>query len=106
MTCDDTQCLPPTKKTFQCIFEINSNSLDETILKLLFFFAAILFTLISIAQEIKPVQFTFKATRNQQGKALLLIKANVSDGVQLLSIKKKTPDDAFISTITFDSICK
>jgi thiol:disulfide interchange protein len=64
---------------------------------------ALLLSIISIAQETKPVQFSFQAVREGGDKASVLIKAQVNKGVQLFSTKKQSADDAFVSAITFDT---
>ena len=69
-------------------------------------FSVTLGILISIsltAQDTLPVQFTFKAQRDGEGNAFVIIKATISKGVQLLSAKKQTADEAFISAVGFDS---
>src|SRR4051812_30267343 len=71
------------------------------------FFILSFFVCIKItAQVTPPVQFNFSANRDASGKAFVLIKAKVQPGVHLFSAIKKTPDDAFISTIDFDSTVK
>ena len=58
------------------------------------------------AQEIKPVEFSFTGGRDAKGQAFIDIKAKLADSIQLFSVKKKTLDDAFISSIEFDSSSK
>jgi thiol:disulfide interchange protein len=68
-------------------------------------FSLLLFFLIShtlTAQVSKHVQFSFSGNRDEKG-AYLSIKAKVSDKVQFFSTKKKSADDAFISSVDFDS---
>ena len=50
-----------------------------------------------------PVQFSFAGGRDAGGKAYIAIKATISDSLQLFSAKKKKADDAFISSVEFDS---
>src|ERR1044071_600014 len=71
--------------------------------KLLLFTVSIFFSLLSVAQDVKPVQFAFTADRIKGGHAIISIKANIKEGVQLLSAKKQKADDAFISQVFFDS---
>ncbi|HEX8331729.1 MAG TPA: cytochrome c biogenesis protein CcdA [Segetibacter sp.] len=70
--------------------------------KLLSLLTGVFFTIISIAQD-KLVQFSFNAERTGKDVAVITIKAKVKPGVQLFSIKKQTADDAFITSITFDT---
>ena len=53
-----------------------------------------------------PVQFSFTGGRDAGGKAYIAIKATISDSLQLFSTKKKKADDAFISSVEFDSSTK
>lgn len=71
--------------------------------KLVLFIIVIFFSLLSVAQETKPVQFAFTATRTGNDHAIITIKATVKKGVQLLSVKKQNADDAFVSQVIFDS---
>src|ERR1044072_5528274 len=71
--------------------------------KLLLLVTGILFSILSVAQDTKPVQLTFTADRTKDGYAIITIKAAVKDGVKLLSAKKQNADDAFISQVVFDS---
>lgn len=71
--------------------------------QLLLLFTALIFCIPSTAQDKQPVQFTFLALRDASGKANIIIKAKVSDGAKLLSIKKQQADDVFISAVGFDS---
>ena len=73
------------------------------IAQLLLLFTALIFCIPSTAQDKQPVQFTFLALRDASGKANIIIKAKVSDGVKLLSVKKQQADDVFISAVGFDS---
>jgi thiol:disulfide interchange protein DsbD len=58
------------------------------------------------AQETKPVQFYPSSGRDPSGQAFVLIKAKVADGVKVFSAKKKSPDDAFVTSVDFDSTSK
>lgn len=58
------------------------------------------------AQEFKPVQFSFSANRDASGQAFVLIKAKFANDFTLFSAKKKSPDDAFVTTVDFDSAKK
>ncbi|HEX8356114.1 MAG TPA: cytochrome c biogenesis protein CcdA, partial [Segetibacter sp.] len=49
------------------------------------------------------MQFNFSAERDASGAAYLRVKATIADGVKLFSITKKSPDDAFLTTVSFDS---
>ncbi len=73
-------------------------------LQFLFLFACILFTISTTAQDIKPVQFVFSTGQTANGAAYLSIKASINKGAHLLTIKKQSPGDAFISTISFDTL--
>ena len=73
------------------------------IAQLLLLFTAIIFCIPSTAQDKQPVQFTFLALRDASGKANIIIKAKVSEGAKLLSVKKQQADDVFISAVGFDS---
>ncbi len=53
-----------------------------------------------------PVQFSFSGGRDAGGKAYIAIKATIGDSLHLFSAKKKKADDAFISSIDFDSTTK
>ncbi len=55
------------------------------------------------AQDTNPVQFTFKAIRNDSGKAILHISALLKPGAQILSAKPVTTEDPFVSAVEFDS---
>ena len=71
--------------------------------QLLLLFTVILFCIPATAQDKKPVQFSFATQRDASGKAIVIIKARVIEGAKLLSVKKQQPDDAFVSTVEFDS---
>ncbi len=58
------------------------------------------------AQDKSPLQFSFSAGSNASGQRYISIKAKLADSVQLFTIKKQTAEDAFISTISFDSTSK
>ena len=71
--------------------------------QLLLLFTAIIFCIPATAQDKQPVQFTFIAQRDAAGKANIIIRAKVSDGAKLLSVKKQQADDVFVSAVGFDS---
>src|SRR4051794_37323939 len=75
--------------------------LFKPFLLLLFYFVSHSLT----AQVSKHVQFSFSGNRDHSG-AFISIKAKIADKVQLFSTKKKSPDDAFISSVEFDSSAK
>ncbi len=58
------------------------------------------------AQETKPVQFYFSADRDASGQAFVSIKAKVANNVKVFSAKKKLPDNAFVTSVDFDSTSK
>lgn len=67
-------------------------------------FLLTLFIAYTVAAQVqKPVQFSFVGGRDQAG-SFILMKAKIADNVKLFSIKKKSADDAFISSIEFDSL--
>jgi thiol:disulfide interchange protein DsbD len=72
----------------------------------LFFLFLAFFASYTLTAQTKPVQLTFSANRDNRGKAYVSIKAKVSGSAQLFSAKKKSPDDAFISSVEFDSSSK
>jgi thiol:disulfide interchange protein DsbD len=49
------------------------------------------------------VQFTFQAERTGKDEAVVIIKAKVNKEVQLFSTRKLSAEDAFITSIAFDS---
>lgn len=57
------------------------------------------------AQVSKPVQLSFSAERNEKG-AFVRIKAKLAPKVQVFSTRKSSADDAFVSTVQFDSSAK
>ena len=67
---------------------------------LIVFFSSIL---ILPAQQTKPVQFLFSAGRVNDSLAYLTVKASVAKGSYLFSVKKQSAEDAFISSVKFDS---
>ena len=67
---------------------------------LIVFFSSIL---ILPAQQTKPVQFLFSAGRVNDSLGYLSVKASVAKGSYLFSVKKQSAEDAFISSIKFDS---
>jgi thiol:disulfide interchange protein DsbD len=73
------------------------------LLRYFFLALCIFFSLLITAQVKQPVQFNFSAERDASGAAYLRVKATIADGVKLFSITKKSPDDAFLTTVSFDS---
>ncbi len=63
----------------------------------------VLFATTCIAQEKQPVHFTFSANRANDTTVYLSVIAKMEKGVQLFSIKQHQKEDAFISTIQFDT---
>ena len=72
------------------------------LVKRIFTVLALLITLHSTAQ-VKPVQFSFYGGRNANGQAFIEIKVKLTDSIQLFSAIKKNPNEAFISSVEFDS---
>lgn len=72
--------------------------------KFILFFANFLFTLSTlVAQEKKPVQFLFSTVRINDSIVHLSVKANIEKGTQLFSVKKRSDDDSFVSSLFLDS---
>ncbi len=71
-----------------------------------FFTVLALLITLHITAQVKPVQLSFYGGRNAKGQAFIDIKAKLADSIQLFSAIKKSPDDAFISSIEFDSSSK
>ncbi len=74
--------------------------------KPVFFVLGFFISLLVTAQETQPVQFTFSAVRNTAGQAIVSIKAKIADSAKLYSAKKKLPDEAFVSSVVFDTASK
>lgn len=55
------------------------------------------------AQDTKPVQFSFSVNRTSDSVVNLVVKAAMAKGVSLFTAKKQQPDNAFISSIHFDT---
>ncbi len=76
-------------------------------MKKLFYSLLILFGLIIfnkvVAQDLKPVQFAFNTQRVNDSLVLLKIKASIAKNVSLFSVKKRTNDDPFVSSLQLDS---
>lgn len=70
--------------------------------KILFILCFIRFGITATAQE-KLVQFYFTTERSNDSLVLFKAKATISKGLELFSTKKGNIDDAFITTISFDS---
>lgn len=71
--------------------------------QLILSFFLVLSFFISTAQDKKPVQFYFAATRVSDSLVSLSVKAILQDSVQLFSVKKSSEEDPFISSLTLDS---
>ena len=72
--------------------------------KIIFFVVPFLLAqTILIAQEKKPVQLIFSFIRTNDSIVNLSVKANIVKGTQLFSIKKRSEDDSFVSSLFFDS---
>ena len=56
------------------------------------------------AQDKQPVQFSFTAERANDSLVTLFVKAKIDKGTSLFSVKKQNEEDAFISSIHFDSV--
>ena len=72
-------------------------------LKGLFFLTAILLSNHMIAQDTKPVQFRFKAERQNDSLVHLQIFAKVNQPAQLFSVKQRQAEDPFVSSLILDS---
>lgn len=72
-------------------------------LKGVFLITGFLISYTMAAQVNKPVQFSFLADRDASGQAFISIKAKVADGYKVFSAKKKSPEDAFVTSVDFDS---
>ncbi|MBY0481426.1 MAG: thioredoxin family protein [Chitinophagaceae bacterium] len=59
-----------------------------------------------IAQDKKPVQFSFNAGRTNDSVVLLTVKATIAKHTQLFSVKKHVADDPFVSSLQLDSSAK
>ncbi len=72
--------------------------------KIVFFVVIFLITLTTlVAQEKKPVQFIFSTVRVNDSIVHLSVNVNIQKGTQLFSVKKRSEDDAFISSIFLDT---
>lgn len=69
---------------------------------LLVLFGVIIFNKV-VAQDIKPVQFAFNTQRVNDSLVLLKIKVSVAKNISLFSVKKRTNDDPFVSSLLLDS---
>jgi thiol:disulfide interchange protein DsbD len=72
----------------------------------LFTIFLILFTSHTITAQVNPVQFSFAGARDVKGQAFVSIKAKISDSAILFSAIKKSADDAFISSVEFDTTAR
>ena len=69
------------------------------------FIAAVLligFAISATAQD-KPVQFAYNAVRTNDTTVLFKAKAIMGKGFQIFSANKKSAEDAFVTTIEFDT---
>lgn len=71
-----------------------------------FLVTVLLLSQINTIAQLSPVQFLFKSNRNKEGKASVEISAKISDTLKLFTVLKAKPDEAFITTIEFDSSSK
>ncbi|MEX6687556.1 cytochrome c biogenesis protein CcdA [Danxiaibacter flavus] len=62
-----------------------------------------IFKIVAAQDGSKPVQFSFSTERANDSVVFLNIKAIIEKGAQLFSTKKVNPDDAFVSSVQFDS---
>jgi thiol:disulfide interchange protein DsbD len=76
--------------------------MKKTFYSLLFLLGIILFNKV-IAQDVKPVQFAFNAQRVNDSLVVLKIKANIAKNTELFSVKKRSADDPFVSSLQLDS---
>jgi thiol:disulfide interchange protein DsbD len=76
--------------------------MKKTFYSLFFLLGIISFNKV-IAQDVKPVHFAFNAQRVNDTSVLLKIKASISKNTVLFSIKKRTADDPFVSSLQLDS---
>ena len=75
----------------------------KNVRKTILFFLSLFVSFTMNAQVTPPVHFSFGAKRDNAGKAFVVIKAKMPAGIQLFSVKKKSTDDVFITSIEFDS---
>lgn len=61
---------------------------------------------ITTAQEVKPVQFGFTAQPVNDSIVNLIITAKINKGTQLFSVKKRSADDGFVSSLIIDTARK
>lgn len=71
--------------------------ITTTVLSLLIFATTI------IAQEKQPVQFAFNAVRVNDSLVYISVKATLEKGMQLFSVKPRSAEDPFVSSVVFDS---
>lgn len=62
-----------------------------------------IFKIVTAQDAAKPVQFSFSTERVNDTLVFLNIKATIEKGAQLFSTKKINADDAFVSSVQFDS---
>ena len=58
--------------------------------------------MLAAAQD-KPVQFDFSAERANDSVVLFKAKVAISKGLQIFSVNKKTDEDVFVTTISFEN---
>ena len=63
----------------------------------------LIFAIGIIAQEKQPVQFAFNAVRVNDSLVYISVKASLEKGMQLFSVKPRSAEDPFISSVAFDS---
>ncbi|HKG67683.1 MAG TPA: cytochrome c biogenesis protein CcdA, partial [Segetibacter sp.] len=94
------------KENIQCFFVTNTAAIMFRFYTFFFLLFGFINSHLISAQETKPVQLYFSSDRDASGHAFVLIKAKVADGVKVFSAKKKSPDDAFVTSVDFDSTSK
>jgi len=57
----------------------------------------------AVTAQVDPVQFRFTTERKNDSVVVFKAKAMIEKGVQIFTGKRTSPDDAFITTIQFDS---
>src|SRR5215213_2360309 len=94
------------KENIQCFFVTNTAAIMFRFYTFFFLLFGFINSNLISAQETKPVQFYFSSDRDPSGQAFVLIKAKVADDVKVFSAKKKSPGDAFVTSVDFDSTSK
>lgn len=67
-------------------------------------FITIGFSTILAAQDTKPVQFSFSISRANDSIVNLVVNAHIPPGTVLFPVNRQNADDAFVSSIQFDSV--